>query len=279
MIKVLVDASSDYTVDEVKEKNIILVPIKVVIGEKEYIEGHNLQRGEFYEILEKSGEFPKTSQPSPQEFLEIFNDAKENGDEIVCILLSSALSGTYQSAVLAKDMVDYDKIYIVDSLSATICIKVMADYACQLIDQNKTAKEIANEIEQLKSHVKCIATMDTLEYLYKGGRLNKTAAAVGEAVNIKPIITLTQEGEVGIVKKCIGKKQAVMQTKKLIQDMNVDTNFPIYSIYSYGTENCEKLEQRLEKDGYKFSDRLQIGPTIGTHIGSEAFGVIFVTKR
>ena len=176
-------------------------------------------------------------------------------------------------------MVDYEKIYIIDSLTATVCIKVLADYAKKMAEENKSAQDIVKEIECLKSHVKCIAAIDTLEYLYKGGRLSKAAAAVGEAVNIKPIITLTDAGEVGIVKKCIGKKQAIMQIRKLLQDMEIDKDFPIYSIYSYGTENSEKLEEKLEKEGYKFANRLQIGPTIGTHIGPEAFGIIFVTKR
>lgn len=279
MIRILVDASSDYSRGEAEKNGIELIPIKITIGETEYIEGVNLERNEFYEILVESGEFPKTSQPSPQEFVEIFEDVKEKGDEMICILLSSALSGTYQSATLAKNMVDYDGIYIIDSLTATFCIKVMADYARKLADEGKTAEEIVKEIESIKSHVRCIATMDTLEYLYKGGRLSKTAATVGEAVNIKPIITLTEEGEVGIVKKCIGKKQAVMQTKKILQEMDVDEDFPMYSIYSYGTENSEKLEEKLKSEGYQWKERLQIGATIGTHIGPEAFGVIFVTKR
>lgn len=279
MIRVLVDAASDYSREEAKKKNIELIPIRINIGETEYIEGVNLERDEFYKMLVESGEFPKTSQPSPQEFVEIFEDVKEKGDEMICILLSSALSGTCQSAALAKSMVDYDGIHIIDSLTATLCIKVMADYARKLADEDKTAEEIVEEIESIKSHVRCIATMDTLEYLYKGGRLSKAAATVGEAVNIKPIITLTEAGEVGIVKKCLGKKQAVMQTKKILQEMDIDEEFPMYSIYSCGTENSEKLEEKLNAEGYQWKERLQIGATIGTHIGPEAFGVIFVTKR
>lgn len=279
MIRILVDTSADYMREDAKKRNIDIIPIKINIGGNEYAEGINLERDEFYEMLTESGEFPKTSQPSPQDFVDIFNDVKEKGDEMICILLSSALSGTYQSATLAKSIVDYDKIYIIDSLTATMCIKMMADYARKLADENKSAKEIVDEIEKFKSRVKCIATIDTLEYLYKGGRLSKTAATVGEAVNIKPIITLTEEGEVGILKKCIGKKQAVVQMKKMLAEYSFDKQFPVYSIYTYGTENCEKLEERLKKEGYEFNERFQIGATIGTHVGPEAFGVIFVAEK
>ena len=119
MIRILVDSASDYTVAETKRKNLELVPISFVIGEQTYTDGYDLSRDGFYELLRESGNFPTTSQPSPQSFLEIFADVKEKGDELICILLSSALSGTYQSAVLAKNMVEYDSIYLIDSLSAT----------------------------------------------------------------------------------------------------------------------------------------------------------------
>ena len=279
MIRILVDSSADYCLDDMKEKNIELVPMKINIGNSEYIEGENLERNEFYEKLRESDDFPKTSQPSPQEFADVFNDVKEKGDEIICILLSSALSGTYQSAVLAKGMVDYEGIYIIDSLTATVCIKIMADYAKKLISENKAAQEIVDSLEELKKRIKCLAIIDTLEYLHRGGRLSKTAATVGEAVNIKPIITLTEDGEVGVVKKCIGKKQGAMQLRRLIKEYKSDSRFPVYSVYSYGTENAEKMEEKLEKEGWKADERLQIGPTIGTHIGPEAFGVIFVAEK
>ena len=109
---------------------------------------------------------------------------------IICILLSSALSGTYQSAVLAKNMVEYDSIYLIDSLSATYTIKIMADYACTLREKGYTAHEIIQAVENLKSRVKVLAALDTLEYLGRGGRISKTAAAIGDLANIKPIITI-----------------------------------------------------------------------------------------
>ena len=129
MIKILVDSSSELTKKEAEEKGFLFVPISVNIGGREYRDGVDLTKDKFYDLLVNGGEFPQTSQPSPQAFLELFEQAKKNGDEVVAILLSSALSGTYQSAVLAKQMVDYEGIYLIDSLTATGVIQSLADYA------------------------------------------------------------------------------------------------------------------------------------------------------
>lgn len=279
MIKIVVDSSSDYELEDAKTRGVDIIPIKLTIGDAEYVEGENLTRDEFYEILTSSDEFPKTSQPSPEEFINRFEQAKQNRDELICILLSSGLSGTCQSAHLAKNMVDYDGIYIIDSLTATICIKVMADYAVDLISKGLSAQEIVDKIEAVKSKVKCYAGMDTLEYLAKGGRLNKAVAAIGETVNIKPVIELTEEGGVGVVKKCIGKKQALVQLMRIIQEKNPDEDFPFYIITTTGHAMSDRLDEKLNKIGYKIDGHLQVGPTIGTHIGPEAFGVIFVARN
>jgi len=278
MIRILVDSSSDYPLEELAQKHIEEVPITISIGEDNYIEGVNLERNDFYQLLEKSTVFPKTSQPSPQTFLDIFEDVKAKGDEIICILLSSKLSGTYQSAMLAKEMADYDQIYLIDSLSATCNIKVMADYACQLVQEGKSAQKIVEAVEELKPRVKVIAMLDTLEYLYRGGRLSKTTAAIGEFANVKPVITLTEDGEIGILGKCLGKTKAMNFMMKHIEKLAIDERFPIYSIYTYGLENTEKFENKLINAHYQPNNRLQIGPTIGAHIGQGAFGLIYVIK-
>lgn len=279
MIRILVDSSSDYTVDEIKEKQLDLVPISITIGEKSYLDGFDMGRDEFYELLQNTEDFPKTSQPSPQAFLDIFSDVKEKGDEIVCILLSSELSGTYQSAVLAKSMADYDKIYLVDSLSATYTIKVMADYACRLRSAGLHAKEIAQHIEALKPRVKVLAALDTLEYLARGGRISKTAAAIGDLAKVKPIITLTEDGKIGVLGKCLGKNKAICAIIKHLNELGIDNTFPVYTIYSYGSGNCAAFEEKLHKESLETAGRLQIGSAIGTHIGPEAFGIIFVAKN
>ena len=277
MIRFLVDTSSDYTVEEIKAKGMELVPMHITFGEADYRDVYDLTKDVFYELLTSNEEFPKTSQPTPQDFVDVFEKAQKAGDELICILLSSKLSGTFQSASLAKNIVEYDNIHLVDSLGATHMIRLMADHAQELAAAGKSAKEIVAELEEMKSKIKVLAVVDTLEYLCKGGRVSKATAAIGEVAKVKPMITIN-EGEVTVIGKSLGKNKAIGNLLKVLEECEVDDRFPIYSVSTLGTENCEAFEKRLEGAGYHFKERLQIGATIGTHVGPGVFGMIFVTK-
>ena len=279
MIRIIVDSSADYQAKELQAQNIELVPITVTIGDCSYLDGIDLERDTFYKILSESGQFPKTSQPSPQAYLDVFLDAKEKNDDVICITVSSALSGTCQSATLAKSMADYDNIHIVDSLGATHIIRLMADYACALRGQGLDTPAIVAALVTLRPRIKVAAVLDTLEYLQRGGRLGKAAAAIGELASLKPMITITQEGIVGILGKSIGKNKATQSMLKYIQGDEIDPRFPVYTLYTYGTDNCVRFEERLSEEGIHPANRLQIGPSIGAHVGPEAFGVIWVSKE
>ena len=278
MIRILVDSSADFSAEEAKAHNMELVPINITFGDKNFRDGIDITKDEFYEMLTTSGIFPMTAQPSPQDFLDVFEDVKEKGDQLVYISLSSGLSGTFQSATLAKNMVEYDDIYLVDSLSATRAIRLMAEYACKLREEGKDAAFIAEELEAFRSRVVIYAAVDTLEYLHKGGRLSKAAAAVGELANLKPIINVTKEGTMAVPAKALGRNKALSTLVKMVTEKEIDTTFPIYSVYAVGEENTQKLEEKLGKEGVRVTKRLQIGSTIGCHVGPGAFGVIFVTK-
>ena len=278
MIRIVVDSSADYSIEELHSKNIEQISLIVNVNEKSYRGGIDITPDELYEILISGEAFPTTSQPSPQDILDVFEDAEEKGDSVIYITLSSALSGTFQTANMVKNMVSHPEIYIIDSLSATHIIRVLADHACKLRDEGKCAAEIAQAVKELQPRVKVIAGLDTLEYLFKGGRLNKATAVIGELTNLKPIITISEAGTISVIGKCIGRNKALAFITKALSEKTLDPDFPVYSIYAYGTENTEKLEQKLESIGISCQERLQLGSTIGTHIGPGAFAVVFVEK-
>ena len=175
-------------------------------------------------------------------------------------------------------MVEYEKIYLVDSLSAVVAVQMLCDTALKRIAQGKTAEEIVEELEEVKGRTRIFAALDTLEYLAMGGRISKAAAAIGEMANIKPVITVNKEGKVDVIGKGLGINRTLGFLQKKVEEAQIDEQYPIYSLFSYGEENCGKLEQRLEKKGYQIQARRQICPAIGTHIGPEAFGICFCEK-
>lgn len=276
MIRIMVDSASDCG----KEEGVydLFIPLAVNIDGREYLDGVDLDADRFYALLAESKEFPKTSQPAPERFLDGFEQVKEAGDELICFALSSALSGTYQSACIAKSMVDYDGIHIIDTKTATHMIHVLARCAAQRIREGASAGEIVRECEELKGKVKALAGLDTLEYLYRGGRLSRTSAAVGSIAGIKPIITVTEDGRVANCGKAIGVARAIKTMTDKLETYELDERFPVYTLYSSGTDNCEKLEEKLRESGYALGGRLQVGSTIGAHIGPGAYAMIFVVK-
>ena len=278
MIKFLVDSASDYSCEEAKACSLEFVPLKVKIDNIEYQSGVNLSSDQFYELLVKTNEFPKTSQPSPQQFVEAFEKAKENHDELICVLLSSGLSGTYQSATLAKEIVDYDGIYLVDSLAATHMIRMSVEYGQKLVKQGLSAEQITEELNSFKNRVRVYATLDTLEYLCMGGRLSRMQATIGEIASIKPVVSVNEEGAVYVKAKNLGINKSISYLVNLYKNSSIDENFPIYSLYTYGQDNVEKLEKKFNDQGLRFDVRKQVGSTIGAHVGPNAFGFMFVEK-
>lgn len=276
MIYFLVDSSSD--IDITKKENYKFVPITVFIGGKDYKAGVDLNNDTFYDLLTESEEFPKTAQPSPESFATIFEQIKAAGDSIVCLLLSGGLSGTYQSAQIAKQMVDYDEIYIVDTLSAACGIRILSEAADKMRAEGKSAAEIAAECERLKSHIRIVAGVDTLEYLCKGGRLSRASAAVGTMANIKPVIIVNEEGKAAILSKSLGKARAYQSILQYCKDNPIDPDYPAYTVYTQGEENTAQLEEKLISSNINNFSRLQIGSTIGAHVGPRAYGIIYICK-
>ena len=280
-IKIVTDSAADYNLKEIERRRIACVPMSVVFGEKEYLDGVNLSKEEFYQLLEEEEAFPKTAQPSPAEFEKLFQEAKEAGDTVIAILISGALSGTVQSATLAKSMVEYENIYIVDSLTATLGMRILVDQAVRMRDRGCDAQSIVEELEQLKSRIRIYAGLGTLENLYRGGRLSKSAAGIATLANIKPVITITREGMVEVVGKQVGLRNVCKHIAGFLEREQPDEDYYMYFLYSQDTRNCMTLIHQLQKKGFALDDvkSREIGPTIGTHIGPGAYGVVYVCKR
>ena len=266
-----------YFADEAKEKGIAFVPLSITFDNDTYKDGIEISRSEFYKRMREEDIFPKTAQPSPQAFLNVFEEAKANGDQIIGVMLSGGISGTYQSANIAKDMAEYDGIHLIDSKTAVYAIKIMVDYGMQLRDEGKTVDEIVEALEELKSRISINLAIDNLENLYKGGRLTKMQAGFGNFAKLKPVISIP-EGTLIVKGKFIGRKKAIAGLVSYIEGMDLDERFPIYGIYSDGTENLDNFVKKVEEKGIKFKECYQIGPTIGTHVGPETFGFIAVEK-
>ena len=199
--RIIVDSTTDL-VQEYKDR-VSVVPLTVNFGEEEYIDGVTIDYKTFYEKLIESDVLPTTSQANPDTFMKEVEKVKEAGESAVVITLSSKLSGTYQSAMIAAD--DFDNIYVVDGGSATIGNSILVEYAIKLLDEGMSAKEIAEKLEEAKGKIVIVALLDTLEYLKKGGRISKTVAFAGTVLNIKPVVSVI-DGEIGMQGKARGSK-------------------------------------------------------------------------
>lgn len=279
MIRVAVDTSADITKEEIAAKNMILIPLGITVDEKEsYRDEIDISRKELYKYMIEEGRRVKTSQPSPGELVDIFTEVKEAGDELICILLSSALSGTVQSAQLAKEMVGYDKIYIIDSLTATAKIRMLAERAQKMIEEGHTSEEIVAVLEEARGRIHIDAALNTLKYLYLGGRISKTTAVVADLASVKPGISVTMDGKVAVGSKYLGVGRAVKDLVKMVKNTDLDPTFPLYLLFSYDDTNMKKLQKALEEAGIKVDGMYEIGATLGVHIGPGAFGVVYAEK-
>ncbi len=278
-MRIITDSAADFTNEELKENNIHCVRTQVMFGDDTFTPGVDLSDEAFWQRL-MAGENAKTSQPSPQTFLSEFENTQQAGDEeAVCVCISSALSGTIQSAHLAASMAERVKVHIVDSLCGAAAQKLLVMYACRLRDEGKlAAREIAAKIESLRGRIRLLACVDTLENLARSGRIPKAVASLGNIAQLKPLLQVSPDGRIVMCGKAIGRRRALDSLTKKIASFKIDTTLPIIPLYSYGKENCLELLRRLRETGIQISEELMsaIGTSIAPHIGPNAYGIAFV---
>lgn len=276
MLKIVTDSAANISAEEAKKLGVEVLPLSIIFGDDIYRDGVDITTEEFYDKLVNGGVHPHTSQINIADFEDIFTRAKENGERLFLILLSSALSGTVSCARIAKENVGYDGVYIYDSLGATVMEKLLVHAALKNAD--KSAEEVAAILDDVRSRMVLYAAVDTLDYLYKGGRLKKSAAMLGKLFNIKPLITVSDKGTVELCGKAIGSKAAIKHIKKKTAEAVPDPDFPVCYVYSADKTKAETLSAVVDvTDGCtkEFSD---LCPVIGVHIGPGACGVCFIKQ-
>lgn len=281
MLRIVTDSASDYTPQEVKDKKLEKVNLSINFKDISYDNDTDDSRfSTFYSLLDKADELPTTSQPAPGAYVEIFEDAKEKNDDVIVICLSGGLSGTYQSAVMAKEMVEYDRIFVIDSRQAIMALRAVVDYAIKLRDEGVKTEDIVNEIERVKEDVVVFGALQTLKYLQMGGRISKTTATVGNLLTIKPIVTLS-DGAVIMEDKRRGSKAARRYLQSKLETLGYDKNFPVYFGYSEDLEiGQEFMEETVSK--YEIQNAqgpFGIGGTIGTHVGPKGATIAFFVDK
>ncbi len=280
-MRIITDSAADFTNDELLENDIHCVRTQVMFGDETFTPGVDLTDEAFWQRL-NAGENAKTSQPSPQAFLCEFESAQQSAEEALYIGISSALSGTLQSANLAASMAEYDKIHTVDSLCGAAAQKLLVLHACRLRDEGKlAAQEIIKKLENLRGRIRLLAAVDTLENLARSGRISKAVASLGNIAQLKPILEVSPDGRIVLGGKALGRRRAIDNLSKKIASFKIDLNHPVIPFYSYGKDNCLLLLKKLREMGIQVSEELMsaIGTSIAPHIGPNAYGVAFVVAE
>jgi DegV family protein with EDD domain len=277
-IVILTDSASDIDASLRQSLGIIAVPLKVIIGSETYVDGVTLTSSQFFEKLKQTDTMPATSQPSPLDFAEAYKlIAEKYGKDvqIIAIILSSALSGTYQSALIAKSMVDDDiDITVIDSKKASFIHGLAAVEAARAVQAGQTKQQVLDLIERLLSEVQVYFIVDTLEYLQKGGRIGKASAMIGSLLNIKPILTLEPGGQVAAFDKVRGTKKALARVIDALQEYAQDEPVKVAVLHGAVPEEAASLLEQIKQRFHVVeSFLLEIGPVIGAHAGPGLLGV------
>lgn len=275
-IKIITDSTLDIPVELIKKNDIEVMPLLINFGEDSYLDGVEITPSEMIERINRENVLPTTAQITPTRFEETFKKFLNQGYKIVTLLLSSEMSGTYQSACIAKEMLETEDIVIIDSKNVTSGLGLLVLKACRLRDNGASIKEIETEILATRDKVKSTLNFESLDNLVRGGRLPKVAGAIGTALGLRLILEV-KEGKMSVKDKVRGSKKAL---KKLIADFeseNIDFNEPIVLLDLLNEDVYFELKKYLEEKGIEYIDA-KVGCTVGIHSGIKPCGLFFIVK-
>ncbi|WP_042277041.1 DegV family protein [[Clostridium] dakarense] len=278
-LKIICDSLSDIPKELIEKYDIEVVPLTVILDGKEYKDGIDISNDDFYKILREENAYPKTSQATYAQFKEVFDKYVNEGRKILYIAGSSAATGTYQSAIMAKNDTE-GEIHTYDSQTLTYLVGLLVVKAAQMAQEGKEVEEILSEIDKLREKTYVLFSVDTLEYLQKGGRISSTKAAIGSILNIKPILDI-KNGLVAPVCQVRGKKNVISKMVEIIKE-NCGTNFSDQTMYIAYSDDFKEKDRFTEVVKEEFNPKnieyFQIGTVIGSHAGPGLTGVVCFKK-
>lgn len=275
-IKIITDSTLDLPSDLIKEKDIEVLPLLINFGEESYLDGVEINTKEMLEKVEKENVFPTTAQITPNRFEEVFNKYLSEGYKILTILLSSEMSGTYQSACIAKNMIDSNDIVIIDSKNVTSGLGLLVLKACEFRDNGNSIFEIEEKIKNIIPKVKSSLVFESLDNLVRGGRLSKAVGTIGSVLGLRLILEV-KDGKIEVKDKIRGSKKALKKVISDFESVNVDFNSPIIIDEILSQEIFEGLKKYFEDKDIKYIHG-NVGCTVGIHSGVKACGIFFVEE-
>jgi DegV family protein with EDD domain len=275
-IKIITDSTSDLPLHIIEKYDIEVLPLTVQFGDESFRDGVDIKFPEFLEKMRSSDTFPTTSQVNPQKFYESFKSNLEQGYKIIAIHLSSKLSGTYQSACIAKGMLESDDISVIDSLNVTSGLGLLVLKASRLRESGRSYREIQEEIIKTIPHVKSALAFESLENLVKGGRLSKTAGMIGNLLGIRLILEI-KNGELALMDKVRGSKKAAKTILDYVDEKGLKEDEPSIILQVENRDILEVLRENMLSRNADFIE-CEVGCVVGTHSGTGACGIFFIEK-
>ena len=275
-IKIITDSTLDLPAELIREKDIEVLPLLINFGEESYLDGIEITTKEMIDKIDATGVLPTTAQVTPNRFEESFKKYLDEGYKIVALTLSSDMSGTYQSACIAKDMLESDDIIVIDSRNVTSGLGLLVLKACELRDKGLGIKEIEDGILKAIPKVKCSLNFESLENLVRGGRLSKTAGTIGSVLGLRLILEI-KDGKMSVKDKVRGSKKAL---KKLVSDFestDVDFDSPTVLLELLNEDVYQGLKIYFQEKNINYIDA-KVGCTVGIHSGIKPCGIFFFEK-
>ncbi len=279
MIKIVTDTTSSFTNEEYRKYGIIPVPLYIREGDSSKKEMLEISYEEFYSKQRAGSKFT-TSQPDPNSFLEAFRPIIESGDEVICVTISTGISGTLNSAYLAKQMLDTDRISFVDSYQSGLNQGAMALKAVELAAAGKSREQIVAFLEGMRKRTRVYLVVESLRYLYEGGRLNGAQALIGSMIQIKPVVWFDDKGIMGTFEKVRTLKNAQSRVLELFKNDIAKLGLEHVGLhYGDNKEEAESYAKELEAIAGQPVPLVRLSPVIGTHTGPDILGVCFTTQK